>query len=78
MKTEITRSEYVQLAGLLALAKRHDQSMGDIEAAVADTLGDKEWASDAVRGGVADYDADALLRRIGVSVEARTDKERGE
>lgn len=35
---------------------------------VASIIGDREWANDAVHGGVADYDANDLLRRIKIEV----------
>lgn len=67
-KRTLTRGEYHQLCGLLVLAQRNDRAQGEIEAAVAALIGDREWASDAVRGGVGDYDADDVLRRIGIEI----------
>lgn len=64
----ITRSEYHQLCGLLLLSQRHDRALDEMKRAVADLLGDEDWASDAVRGGVADYDADDLLQRMGIEI----------
>lgn len=64
----ITRTQYHQLCGLLVLGQRHDRAMDDIQDAIAEIIGDADWASDAVRGGVDGYNADDLLRRLKIEV----------
>lgn len=67
-KRTITRGEYHQLCGLLVLGQRHSRSLDEIQAAAGDIIGDREWASDAIHGGIADYNADDLLQRMGIEV----------
>jgi hypothetical protein len=71
-KTEISRSEYLQLVGLLTLAKRHTAALRDLERAAAEITGDREeYGSFGLTSDVLyqdDPDADDLLRRCGITV----------
>lgn len=71
-KEEVTREEYLQLEGLLVLAKRHSEALADIEIALAKLLGMKGEAGDYF-GHVSDgiyngYTAPDLLRRLGIDL----------
>lgn len=71
MKDKITREEYYQVCGLLALAKRHADAMGDITSALRGLLAEDDptgWVSDAVFGAVDDYSADDLLKKMKIEV----------
>jgi len=72
MKT-ITRSQYHQLVGLLALAGRHTRALKEILAAVLEITDDQERGLiDEVLHGAAvlenTYAADSLLRRLNITV----------
>jgi hypothetical protein len=70
MKT-ITRSEYLQLLGLHALAKRHVEQLNDIERAACAITGQIPLAgthtSDAI-WNANDDTVDALLERLEITV----------
>jgi len=42
MKTKITKKEYLQIVGLLALAEKHMNATEDIEEALREIVGEKE------------------------------------
>lgn len=70
-KDTITRQEYHQLVGLLALAEKHIQKVEDIHDVARDITGEDD---DFGFTGEAIYepsrrDADGLLGRLGVEVE---------
>lgn len=69
-KTTITRAEYLQLVGLMALAERHNEKLKDIAVCALDLTGESDdmgHTYDAVYSG--EYDADGLLQRLGITVE---------
>lgn len=67
MKDSITHQEYLQLQGLLTLAERHVRRADEIRDAIAEIIGDKGRAEDAI-WGYEDFSADALLGRSGIEV----------
>ena len=70
MKKEITKAEYLQIVGLLTLAKIHNGKLQDITNAVDELIGDEEnsHVSDAVYG-YPDYDADVMLKKLEIKAE---------
>lgn len=67
-KTKITKTEYLQLIGLLTLAQANNEKQKDILKAVMTITGEVEdtgHSSDAV---YMDYSADELLERLGIKV----------
>ncbi len=67
MKT-INQSEYLQLMGLLVLAKRHNDALNQIVDAVRAITGEEDdmgHSSDAV---YSDYSADELLKKLDIRV----------
>jgi hypothetical protein len=75
-KTEISRNEYLQLVGLLVLAKRHNDALDEIVRAAAEITGESdEYGGFGLTGDVAyghDPDADALLRHLEITVRDDT------
>lgn len=80
MKTPhiITRSQYLQLTGLLVLAQRHNDALRDIEKAMYGITQEKDHdgnpsecghTADAVYGG---YTAEELMGKIGITVEEKS------
>lgn len=75
MKTKITKAEYLQIVGLLALAKTHNKALQEIDNAVAGILGaeDEGGGGRPYYGHVSDevYDdeasATALLKRCKIA-----------
>jgi hypothetical protein len=68
-KASITRTEYLQLLGLLTVAKRHTAMLRELIPAVREILGQQEdrgHADDAVWG---DYSIEELLEKMEVTVE---------
>lgn len=69
----ITKAEYLQVVGLLTLSKMHNERLTEIIAALEKTTGegDLEYmpghCSDAATGQH-DYNADALLSRLDITV----------
>lgn len=78
MKITITAAERLQLMGLLTMAAHHNKWLTDIKASTLALLGideatepDFNRPSDHISDAVySDYDADELLKRIGVTVDA--------
>ena len=70
MKTSLTKAEYWQLIGLLALAEHHCSVLNDITQSVTTLLGteDNEYVLDIVWSGN-DIGANAFLKRVGVTVD---------
>lgn len=67
-KATVTQSEYLQLIGLLTLAKGHVETQRQIAAAVAELIGqegDRGHADDAVWSP---YTADELLEKMEIKV----------
>ena len=68
----ITRKQYHQLVGLLALAERQDRIMREILAAAVEITGEDDretgHTADAMYDGQR-RDADALLERLNITVE---------
>ncbi len=67
-KTKVTPAEYLQLIGLLTLAKHHQEKMGDILLAVQELTGDINddgHSSDAV---FCDHNALDLLKKLGIVI----------
>lgn len=72
-KTEISRDEYLQLWGLLALAKHHEEALTEIERAACAITGEEiqmGHTSDHVYGASGDWSADRLLEVLGITVAA--------
>ena len=74
MKSELSRAEYLQIVGLLALADRHARMLTEIRQSVGDLLGISE--GDAEDGHISDAvwddnsrDADLMLRKLKVTVK---------
>ena len=79
MTKEINSAQKMQLIGLLALARNHNEHLANIEVAARDLLGvtrsdeidangigDPQHIGDAVYSG---YSADYLLEHLGISVK---------
>jgi hypothetical protein len=78
-RDSITKEEYLQVVGLLALAKHHNSMLRDIERAALNILQEIDhdgkphevwgggYVSDAIGG---EHDAATLLDRIGLKVES--------
>lgn len=67
-KTEISKSEYLQLVGLLTLASQHERAMEDIRTAALQITGETDdcgHTCDAIWNG---YSADELLGKLGIKV----------
>jgi len=68
-KTTITRSEYLQIVGLLTLASEHEKQMAQILVSLGELTGETDprlgHCCDAIYNG---YTADDLLKKIGLSV----------
>jgi len=69
-KTEITKAEFLQLTGLLVLAKRHNAALKEILAAVVEITGEKDENGHGADGVYSDYSAEGLLDRLGITVSA--------
>lgn len=67
-KQTITANERLQLIGLLALAKMHNDKLRDIEAASIELTGDAEMGH-TYDGIYSDYSADEILSRLNITVE---------
>ena len=68
-KATVARDEYLQLMGLLVLAKKHQAIMDDLEESVREITGE-EGASGHSSDAVFDHhDADELLRKLGLGVK---------
>lgn len=68
-KASITQTEYVQIVGLLAIAKRHMRTIEDIEKALREIIGqtgDNGHCGDAI---FCNYTADELLEKMEVKVQ---------
>jgi hypothetical protein len=68
-KPTITRNEYLQLVGLLTVAKRHTAMLREIIPAVREIIGeqdDRGHSEDAVWG---DYSPEELLEKMEITVE---------
>lgn len=75
----ITRSQYLQLVGLLTLAARHNRDLRAIEKAALEITKEDELGhtGDAVYGD--SHTADSLLERLSITVEddaAESEEER--
>ena len=71
----ITQHQYLQLVGLLALAKQHNRDLERIKCAAMEITGDDdEWGltSDAVYGM---HTIDELLKFLEIAVEETDEKE---
>ena len=84
MKTTITKSEYWQLIGMLALAESYYKKIEDIRVAVNDLLDaveDNETPYNSAYDHVQDElwgehnGANALLKRIGITVDELSENE---
>lgn len=65
----ISRSQYQQLLGLLALVQQHNQALNEIKQALISLLGpeeDTDWIGEAVYG---EADEQRLLQRLSITVE---------
>lgn len=76
MKKKITRAEYLQLIGLLALAENYSRRMIEVQKSVAELLQINEESSE--HGHVSDViwddgsrDADLVLRKLKIEVGSR-------
>jgi hypothetical protein len=68
-KKTVTRAQYLQLVGLLALAARYNRMLDEILAAATELLG-VPWDEGHTSDEVFDRrpDADDLLARLGVTI----------
>lgn len=68
MKSTITKNEYLQLVGLLTLAKKHNQVLRDISQSAALITGDEEHGhtDDAI---YCDYPVEDLLKLAKITIE---------
>lgn len=73
-KTKITRSEYLQLVGLLTLAKENNKRQADIIAAVIAITGETDDMGHGNDAVYSDYSADELLGKLKISVVANKRK----
>lgn len=67
-KTKVSKTEYLQLVGLLTLAEAANKKQRDILKAVMAITGETDncgHSGDAVYG---DYSADELLEKLGIKV----------
>lgn len=65
MTKVISQGEYLQLAGLLALANKHVTMLEDIAQSAEQITGETDITNDAV---FCDYPVDELLDRLGITV----------
>lgn len=65
MTKVISQGEYLQLAGLLALAAKHNSILNDIVESVEQITGETDITNDAV---FCDYPVDELVDRLGITV----------
>ena len=68
-KTTITKSEYLQLVGLMTLGRQHSKMLSEIEAAMDSIVGagpDETNAGDVVYG---DRDIEWYVEQSGVTLE---------
>lgn len=73
MKKIITKKEYLVLAGLHALAKKHNGIIETLVQSVAEVIGEDEsekygHAGDAMYG-CNDYDVDSFLKKLDIEVK---------
>lgn len=62
---KLKRNEYLQLAGLLSLAKPHNDALEDIRRSVGKLVGDENDDAGHVSDAVyAHFNADELLRKL--------------
>jgi hypothetical protein len=72
MKTVISKADYIQIVGLLALSERYIGILKDLEKSLAGIVGQESddnyygHCSDAVYGT---YSADELLRKMEIKVK---------
>jgi hypothetical protein len=65
MTKVISQSEYLQLAGLLALAQKHTRMLEDIAESAEQITGETDITTDATFCG---YPVDELLDRLDIAV----------
>ncbi len=68
MKTKVSKKEYLQIVGLLALADKHMNMVDDIQNALREIVGEKEeWGhcGDAVIDSTL-RNADSLLKKLNI------------
>ena len=84
MKNKITKTEKLQLTGLLALADKHYDTLIDIERACCEVLDtpspptDSGHIGDMIWGTIGHNDVDEMLRKMGVEVVDDTPEEEKE
>lgn len=67
-KTEISKSEYLQLVVLLTLAERHRKMVEDIQAAAMEITGETDDCGHTCDAVWNDYSADDLLGKLSIKV----------
>jgi hypothetical protein len=73
MKTEITKEEYLQLVGLLTLARQHKKMVDEIEEAMKQVIGEEAdygHCGDAIWENDGTYTANDLLKKLKIKVNA--------
>jgi hypothetical protein len=68
-KKTVTKAERLQLVGLLALAKQHNEFLRQILSAAMEITGEEDDAGHTSDAVYSDYSADALLRNMGITVK---------
>lgn len=68
-KTEITRTQYHKLLGLMVLAERHDKALQEILEAVKELVGDDEDCGHSMDAVYSDQNVDDLMSRLKITVK---------
>jgi len=68
MKTEIKKTEYLQLVGLLSLAEMHNGKLRDILKAVLEITGESEDHGHGGDSVYSDFSADDLIKKLNIIV----------
>ncbi len=63
-KTEVTHTEYLQIMGLLVLAKQHNDAMQSIGVALQNLTGELEIDGHSFDAMYCGYTADELLKKL--------------
>jgi hypothetical protein len=67
-KSSITKSEYLQLIGLLVLAKGHNDNLKELAKAIREITGESHDQGHSTDAAYCDYSADDLLQKLEIPI----------
>ena len=75
MKTTITQNEYLQIVGLMTLARNHQKIVDDCNDAMSEIVGDDEKYSLLTDAMYDSTDVDTALKNMNITVELTVESE---